>query len=203
MSVSRGKKKPQKVCFVTVGATASFDSLIRASLSPPFLEALKTYHYTELRLQHGKDEQKIMEDFMGGYDTSSEEGQDLLVGGFDFNKQGLGSEMRAAKGESEGIEGVVISHAGSGSILDALRIAVPIIVVPNPDLLDNHQNELAEELATQGYVVHGHLNDLPAAVRQSERLRETQITWPPAETGEDPSGKGLVGVMDDEMGFVD
>lgn len=46
---------------------------------------------------------------------------------------------------------------GSGSILDALRIAVPIIVVPNPDLLDNHQVELAEELARQGYVVHGRL----------------------------------------------
>ena len=46
---------------------------------------------------------------------------------------------------------------GSGSILDALRIAVPIIVVPNPELLDNHQAELAEELAIQGYVIHGHL----------------------------------------------
>lgn len=46
---------------------------------------------------------------------------------------------------------------GSGSILDALRISVPLIVVPNPSLLDNHQVELAEELAKQGYVVHGHL----------------------------------------------
>jgi len=46
---------------------------------------------------------------------------------------------------------------GSGSILDALRIALPLIVVPNPSLLDNHQEELAEELARQGYVVHGHL----------------------------------------------
>ena len=46
---------------------------------------------------------------------------------------------------------------GSGSILDALRISVPLIVVPNPTLLDNHQVELAEELAAQGYVVHGHL----------------------------------------------
>lgn len=46
---------------------------------------------------------------------------------------------------------------GSGSILAALRIAVPLIVVPNPSLLDNHQVELAEELAAQGYVVHGHL----------------------------------------------
>ncbi len=49
------------------------------------------------------------------------------------------------------------SRTGSGSILDALRIAVPLIVVPNPSLLDNHQEELAEELARQGYVVHGHL----------------------------------------------
>ena len=43
---------------------------------------------------------------------------------------------------------------GSGSILDALRINAPLIVVPNPELLDNHQVELAEELAAQGYVTH-------------------------------------------------
>ena len=46
---------------------------------------------------------------------------------------------------------------GSGSILAALRIAVPLVVVPNPTLLDNHQVELAEALAEQGYVIHGHL----------------------------------------------
>lgn len=46
---------------------------------------------------------------------------------------------------------------GSGSILDALRVGVPLIVVPNPALLDNHQVELAEQLAAQGYVVHGDL----------------------------------------------
>lgn len=46
---------------------------------------------------------------------------------------------------------------GTGSILDALRISVPLIVVPNSTLLDNHQVELAEELARQHYVVHGSL----------------------------------------------
>lgn len=46
---------------------------------------------------------------------------------------------------------------GSGSILDALRVGVPLIVVPNHELLDNHQVELAEALAEQGYVVHGKL----------------------------------------------
>lgn len=46
---------------------------------------------------------------------------------------------------------------GSGSILDAMRIEVPVVVVPNADLLDNHQVELAEVLAEQNYVVHGNL----------------------------------------------
>ena len=46
---------------------------------------------------------------------------------------------------------------GSGSILDALRLEIPIIVVPNTSLLDNHQLELAEVLASQGYVIHGQL----------------------------------------------
>jgi len=38
-----------------------------------------------------------------------------------------------------------------------LRIELPTVVVPNPDLLDNHQLELAEVLAEQNYVVHGKL----------------------------------------------
>lgn len=38
-----------------------------------------------------------------------------------------------------------------------MRLDVPIIVVPNPALLDNHQAELAEELERQGYVTYGHL----------------------------------------------
>ncbi len=46
-------------------------------------------------------------------------------------------------------------------------------------------------------------SDLPAALRLSESLRKTQHTWPPSNHAEDPSGKGLIGVMDDELGFVD
>jgi beta-1,4-N-acetylglucosaminyltransferase len=46
---------------------------------------------------------------------------------------------------------------GTGSILDALRAGVPLVVVPNPDLADNHQQELADELAGQGYAIIGSL----------------------------------------------
>ena len=45
---------------------------------------------------------------------------------------------------------------GSGSILEALRLGVPLVVVPNPSLKDNHQEELANELQKQGFVVASH-----------------------------------------------
>ena len=46
---------------------------------------------------------------------------------------------------------------GSGTILEVLRLGVPLVVVPNPALLHNHQAELAQQLSVAGYVVHGRL----------------------------------------------
>jgi beta-1,4-N-acetylglucosaminyltransferase len=157
MSEIQQLQRARKVCFVTIGATAAFDSLIKAALSPPFLGALQASGYTDLVLQHGEEGRAILEDFDATDWIDIKATYGLTISGFDFKKQGLGQEMSAAKGQNGGAEGVVISHAGSGTILAALRIAVPIVVVPNPDLLDNHQVELAEALAAQGYVVHGRL----------------------------------------------
>lgn len=98
---------------------------------------------------------------------------------------------------------------GSGTILEALRIDAPLIVVPNPDLLDNHQEELAEELARQGYVVHGKLSKeeglgLATAVEKSEVLKKKRKEWPPVNSEEDKRGKkrkNFQDVMDEEVGF--
>lgn len=112
-------------------------------------------------------------------------------------------------------------QSGSGSILGALRINAPLIVVPNPHLLDNHQVELAEELARQGYVTHGQLesvtllakftnqdfdllsSDLAAALGELENKRNRKNVWPPDNSRVDPEGKGVEGAMEDQLGFVD
>jgi beta-1,4-N-acetylglucosaminyltransferase len=111
MSATKNGKSPRKVCFVTIGATAGFDSLITASLSTPFLEALRALSYTDLRLQHGKDGRSILEEHNNISSVGAGK-QELNISGFDFKKQGLGVEMKAVKGGSDSVEGVVISHAG-------------------------------------------------------------------------------------------
>ena len=107
----------RKVCFVTVGATASFNSLIRATLSPAFLAALRQYGYTELRLQHGSEGGEVLEELHKSQVTEGPRKNGPKISGFHFNKQGLGFEMKAAKGGDESAEGVVISHAGKSSRL--------------------------------------------------------------------------------------
>ncbi|CAO1632290.1 unnamed protein product [Jaminaea pallidilutea] len=48
---------------------------------------------------------------------------------------------------------IVIAHAGSGTILETLRLPNPprLIIVPNTSLMDNHQAELAEAIDRGGW----------------------------------------------------
>lgn len=46
---------------------------------------------------------------------------------------------------------VIYMWTGAGTILDGMRLGLSLVVVPNSSLLDNHQDELAEELEKQGY----------------------------------------------------
>ena len=106
---------PSKVCFVTIGATASFDELLRAVFEGPFLQALHNEKYTGLVIQYGKEEGKTI--YNGFCATERENVQQKLgieITGFDFNTTGLGQEMRKAKGDrsTSSEEGLVISHAG-------------------------------------------------------------------------------------------
>nr|POE56384.1 udp-n-acetylglucosamine transferase subunit alg13 [Quercus suber] len=196
----------RKTCFVTVGATASFSALIESVLSPSFVHALREHAYTELVVQYGADGETL---FTTRKRTSPAVG--IQISGFALDPSGLGRHMQAAQGRGDGSsarEGVVVSHAGSGTVLEALRLGIPLIVVPNNALLDDHQVELAEALAAQGYVVHARLDALEVALADAEGLRVRQRAWPPVNSGVHRQGGGgggvgLKAVIDEEMGYLD
>ncbi|KAK6157802.1 hypothetical protein DH2020_012050 [Rehmannia glutinosa] len=78
-------------------------------------------------------------------DTQESTGEDgsLSVDYFTFSSS-IAEYLKSAS--------LVISHAGSGSIFETLRLKKPLIVVVNEDLMDNHQSELAEELAERNHL---------------------------------------------------
>lgn len=102
----------RRFCFVTTGATADFDSLIRAILSPPFLEALEEDGYTDLVIQHGSSGARIFDELIAANPKISHGRHRLRISGFDFKKEGLSADMQFVKGEEGRLPGVVISHAG-------------------------------------------------------------------------------------------
>jgi beta-1,4-N-acetylglucosaminyltransferase len=61
---------------------------------------------------------------------------------------------------------LVISHCGAGSAFEALCLRVPLLVVPNPALMDNHQIELATLLADRGHVIKCTPNAVEQGIRQ-------------------------------------
>ncbi|KMZ61619.1 Glycosyltransferase, family GT1 [Zostera marina] len=134
MAGDGGDEIGKKVVFVTVGTT-SFDSLIKAIDSDEVREDLLKKGYTHLIIQMGR----------GLYVPSKFSGENgtLNVDYFTFSPS-IATYLRSAS--------LVISHAGSGSIFETLRLGKPLIVVVNEDLMDNHQSELAEELADKKYL---------------------------------------------------
>lgn len=141
---------PRKTVLLTTGATSPFPSLISSALSSQVLAALAACGYTHLRVQYGASELTFTS-------LSPKAASVISVAGFNF-VESLRDEIAQAD--------LVISHAGSGSILDALRFQKRLIVVPNEALMGNHQKELAEELGRQGYLVEGCVGyvKLPPAV---------------------------------------
>lgn len=162
--------------FVTVGTTC-FDALVKAVDSPQVKEALLEKGYTDLIIQMGR----------GTYVPSKVSGDGTLqVDYFTFSPS-IADYIRDAS--------LVISHAGSGSIFETLRHGKPLIVVVNEDLMDNHQSELAEELATRKHLFCASPQTLGETIQEMDI--ETLNPYVPGDA------KPVVSLINKFFGFPD
>ncbi|KAK2579550.1 hypothetical protein KPH14_010849 [Odynerus spinipes] len=137
--------------FVTVGTT-SFDDLIVAILSPETLEALASKGYNYLSLQIGKSFLKP--------DCTPRHGIDHIE--YFHLSSSIENHMQAAD--------LVISHAGAGSILEALEARKGLIVVINHFLMGNHQLELARRLYKDKHLYCCTCDTLSSTIQTMELL---------------------------------
>lgn len=127
---------------VTVGTT-KFDALVEAVDSHNVADVLVARGYTRLIIQKGAGKHHIQTLIpLGSQHHQLSNGLHVEV--FEFAPS-LADYMQAAD--------LIISHAGSGSIFEALRLKKPLIAIPNALLMDNHQAELAEHLACLHYIL--------------------------------------------------
>lgn len=149
-----------KSIFVTVGTT-SFDKLIKEICSLEVLKIIKSLNYEKLVLQIGN----------GSYEPQIQENNNLQIDCYQF-KTSLHDDMREAS--------LVISHAGAGCILEALALQKPLLVVINEDLMDNHQFELATQLAKDNHLIYCTCSNLKGTLQMMnlDQLRPL----PPIET---------------------
>ncbi|RLO08978.1 hypothetical protein DYB28_003356 [Aphanomyces astaci] len=121
-----------KMVFVTVGTT-SFDGMVAAVDADEVHTILKEKGYDEILFQIGR----------GTYEPRALNGT-LSTSFYRFNAAYKDDIRRAS---------LVISHAGAGSIMDTLVERKHLIVIPNSQLMDNHQEELAGALAERHHLV--------------------------------------------------
>ncbi|KAL2620626.1 hypothetical protein R1flu_000831 [Riccia fluitans] len=167
--------KTKGMVFVTVGSTL-FDALVEAVCQPECLATLRKLGYTSLMIQLGKG------NFIPGKSVGEAENIDIEY--FTY-KPNVAEYINSAA--------LVISHAGSGSVFETLRAQRPLVVVVNTLLMDNHQSELADELAERKFLYTASPETLVDTLR-TMRL-DTLVPYQSTE----PSA--LAGTLDQFLGF--
>lgn len=152
------EKHTHSTLFVTVGSTR-FDRLVNYILSDEFINILLELRFKRLIVQSGQsayDKKRV--------DVMNNCPLDVTI--YDY-KSSIVDDIKAAD--------VVIGHAGAGTCLEVLRLRKKLIVIANESLMDNHQNELAEQLSEDLYAIQATLDNLGESLikvcRETKRLR--------------------------------
>ncbi|XP_016952667.1 UDP-N-acetylglucosamine transferase subunit ALG13 homolog [Drosophila biarmipes] len=130
--------------YITVGTT-KFDALISAVTSEPALKALQNRKCTRLLIQHGNSQPLT-------------DVETLLIS----RNYGIHIEQYKFRPNLEDIKSadLIIGHAGAGTCMDILNNRKHGLIVINDALMDNHQLELAKQLASESYLYYCKVSDL-------------------------------------------
>ncbi|KAK8124921.1 glycosyltransferase family 1 protein [Apiospora kogelbergensis] len=145
---------PGKTCFVTVGATVGFRSLVTEMVTPKVVSALAKQGFDTLIVQCGPD--------------------------FEYFESIRPSDPEVIMEGHSVVSNVVEYMRGcAGNIMDALKINTKVIAVPNTDLMDNHQAEMAEEFARLGWLIHGQIGKIHKAIEKSATFKPASYPLDP------------------------
>lgn len=142
--------------YVTVGST-SFDELINTVILPETIEQLKRLGAERLTIQSGNYEHEI--------DSANFTDIEVLCYRYtdDFPREVMKADL-------------IIGHAGAGTCLEALRQRKRLLVVTNDSLMGGHQDELADQLSSDNYLIRTGMKDfhdnLEFICRNQIQLRE-------------------------------
>jgi beta-1,4-N-acetylglucosaminyltransferase len=162
--------------FVTVGTTR-FDLLIQMITQPTALAWMKSNGYTDLVIQYGKGDKPVLP-----------EKPPIRCQAYGFQ-----SSLEADMTEAD----LIISHAGAGTVMEALRLKKRMVLVINTLLMNNHQTELAGAMAKRGHLF---VVEKPLDLQQIEVWNDFDSFIPiPHEGGDEHHFATL---LDAHMGIV-
>lgn len=164
-------------CLVTVGST-NFDALLKA-LDAKFIEALLARHISRVSIQIGRTGHYEPTDFVKQCEEAKIQA-DFFQFRPDFSDYVKGFDL-------------IISHAGAGSVLDALHSKKKLLVIVNEQLMDNHQIELAEALAQQQYLYFARVSTFVDVLKAAD--------FDQLKPFPDPDLSVFADLVDEEMGF--
>ncbi|GIX74176.1 protein adenylyltransferase Fic [Caerostris extrusa] len=130
--------------FITVGST-SFDELIQTVTSPEVIKTLAGKGFKKVILQIGRG-------------TVIPPKSDIIEIEWFRYKDSISQNIKEAS--------FIIGHAGAGTILESLIENKPLIAVLNENLMDNHQTELAQQMAIDGYLAYCSCSNLLETLKQ-------------------------------------
>ncbi|KAM9903482.1 hypothetical protein OXX69_007917 [Metschnikowia pulcherrima] len=153
----------------TTGATVTFRPLLDEITNPDFLELLANAGFRAISIQYGNEisaaganlskvyfsellaSKGLVEQFDLEIASEFNDKSETIFRNSKFTLRvfGFANNINTYISQAD----LVVSHAGTGSVLDTLRSKKPLIVVTNDSLMDNHQAEIAARFEAENYLV--------------------------------------------------